>query len=50
MLRGVQKPKRVVLGRASVNLFGVDQPKLDDDKKKNSGRKSVPAEKHFGGV
>ena len=41
MFRGVDEPKSVVLGRTSINLFGVDQPKLDDDKKKKSDRKSV---------
>jgi hypothetical protein len=28
----------------------VDQPKLEEGKKKKSGRKSVTAEKHFGGA
>ena len=50
MLRGVHEPKRVVLGRASINLFGVDQPKLEDDKEKKPDGKSVAVEKHFGGM
>ena len=44
MFRGVQKPKGIELGRASVNLFGVDQPKLEDDKKKKPDCKSMAAE------
>ena len=50
MFRGVHEPKRVVLGRASIDLFGMDQPKLEDDKKKESDRKSVAASKQLGGV
>lgn len=34
ILRGVHEPKRIVLRRASINLFGMDQPKLEDDKNK----------------
>ena len=50
MLRGVHEPKRVVLGRASIDLFGMDQPKLEGDKNKKSDRKSVAANKQLGGV
>jgi hypothetical protein len=50
MLRGIYEPKRVVLGCASVNIFGVDQPKPEDDKKQKSDRKTVATEKHFGGL
>lgn len=47
---GVHEPKSIVLGRASINVFGVDQPKLEDGKKKKSDRKSMAAEKHSGGL
>ena len=50
MLRGVHEPKRVVLGRASIDLFGMDQPKLEGGKDKESERKSVAANKQLGGV
>ena len=49
VLRGVHKPKRVELCRAAIDIFGVDQPKLEEGKEKESDRETVAVEKGFGG-
>ena len=50
MLCGGHEPKRIKLRRASINVFRVDQPKLEGDQKQKTKRQPVAAQKLQGGV
>src|SRR5438270_6832533 len=41
MLRRVEKPKRVVFGGAPVNLFSVNQPKLEEHEREETKGKVI---------